>query len=281
MFDNRMAQGSAALVFVRDQAAAGGDLALQARAADMASYFAPEAEAGERAALALAEASGDRDAIAFVEMRLASVLAREGKPGAAALFEDVVSSIDLLDDPRIALKALHNMSQFAFNNGDMHEAMARADEAAANAKRFRYGTGEAMANWTRALVLSALSQDTLAIERFSEAVAGFRAAGSPEHAAEVLADEAHAELRAGRLEQGSAHLREAVAAARSDRPWLGPAIVSPVDSLLPPAGSPTPRASRRRPGRSGPPGSHPTRRSCWRRRRCGSPKESRRKPWRR
>ena len=97
------------------------------------------------AALSAAVRSGDRDALARARFRLANALIRGNRPEGRSAMQEVATSLDVLDDPRLALKALSNLAQLEFRQGNLREAALIADRLAESARRYSWIEGEAMA----------------------------------------------------------------------------------------------------------------------------------------
>ena len=177
---------------------------------------------------------GDGDALAQARFALGNALMRNGRPESRAMLEEVAASLDGLDDPRVALKALTNLAQLEFREGNLRQAALTADRLAAGALRFAWIEGEAMAAWTLADVHSALRQPEMAADDLRHAYDHLLQAANIPWAALSLGDLAAAELEAGHLDEAMRHHHDAVELGRDRLPtyWHMNLLTALVPGLL-------------------------------------------------
>lgn len=206
----------------------------------------PLAIAYAEAAMQIAMQTNDCDAVAIAQMALGEAIRMSGRmEPALALLLSVGQSADSLDDPRIALRALHNYSIFRSYQADMSESIRTSKEVAAKAAEYGWRQGEGGA-WRRlsgihldvgekedalryarrasaalldagnrawaSLPLSDLAGLTAAPRLFVTAEDLALAAGAPVYALAIAATHANMLLGEGRVEEASCALERVEAA---------------------------------------------------------------------
>jgi CHAT domain-containing protein/tetratricopeptide (TPR) repeat protein len=186
------------------------------------------------AALDLATDSGSCDAIALALLARGDIRGGEGGAAAELDFERAAAMVDVVEDPRVAMKALNNLADWHRRHGELREAVLVARRLVAAAGRFGWREGEALGHWNEADVESDLRQPALAIAQLQQTYQGLRAAANLGWAAIALGDLATATLRAGRTTAALRLHREAIALARGrvSARWWNRILSAPVATLL-------------------------------------------------
>jgi len=138
------------VAFVRELAARNGDLAGESNFLRGLSMYlrthAQDALPAATEALALAQRSGDPDAIAGAMHALGTARAARGDVlGGLEDLRVASSMIDRIRDPRIALKALAMQSFISFNDGALRDTLQYAQQLAEESARYGWTEGESSA----------------------------------------------------------------------------------------------------------------------------------------
>ena len=164
-----------------------------------------------------AEESGDCDALAFALFAAGNVRNWKGDETGVELLRRAGAMVDQLDNPRVALKALHNLSVFQGQIGDLTGAVTNAVTLAREAARYGWTEGVADAFTDLGEIYMQVGRADLAIDYNRRAFELLESIGNHAWAAAMLLNEAEAELRLGHAERTIA-IYERIASMNQMRP---------------------------------------------------------------
>jgi len=198
-----------------------------------------------RGAVDLGEGS-DCQTAAEARFAYMNTLARfpEGREEGLRGLLSVAEERDRLDDPRVALQALHNVAAMQRLHGHLREALVTAEELLPAARAFGWVEGEAMATWTLAEAHADLGQPEIAAAELEATYRRLRDAGNAPWAVMALSQLAASEIAAGDLAAATRHHELAFAEGRQNVPVFERAEILSAGTLLLLAAGRTTEAAR-------------------------------------
>lgn len=148
-----------------------------------------------------AEASGDCDAVAAALFAIANGRLWGGGEGGVDLMQRAASMMDRLDNPRIALRALHNLAVFQTQVGDLNGSVTNATKLARLAARYDWTEGVADAFGDLGEIYMQVGRDDLAIDYERRAFELQESIGNEYWATTMLLNWAEAERRLGHTDR--------------------------------------------------------------------------------